>query len=37
MTPDDDGRTALLLGRVIVGLLIVLLAGGVLFWLTMPA
>jgi hypothetical protein len=37
MRPDDDGRTALLLGRAIVVLLFVLLAGGVAYWFTMPA
>jgi hypothetical protein len=35
MTPDDDGRTAKLLGNVIVALLVVLLAGGVGYWFTM--
>ena len=35
MTPDDDGRTAKLLGHVIVVLLIVLFAGGVGYWFTM--
>jgi hypothetical protein len=36
MTPDEENRTALVLGRVIVALLIVLVAGGVLYWFTMP-
>ena len=35
MRPDDDGSTALLLGRVIVVLLAVLFAGGVAYWFTM--
>jgi hypothetical protein len=36
MTPDHENRTALVLGRIVVVLLIVLIAGGVLYWFTMP-
>ena len=32
---DSDGRTAKLLGNVIVALLFVLFAGGVAYWFTM--
>lgn len=35
MKPDDDGRTAKLLGNAIVALLAVLLATGVAYWLSM--
>jgi hypothetical protein len=35
MKPDDDGRTAKLLGNVIVVLLALLFAGGVGYWFTM--
>lgn len=35
MTPEPENRTALLLGRIIVMLLVVLVAGGVLYWFTM--
>ena len=34
--PDGENRTAQLLGRAIVALLVVLVAGGVLYWFTMP-
>jgi hypothetical protein len=37
MTSNDENRTALILGRIIVVLLLVLIAGGVLYWFTMPA
>jgi hypothetical protein len=36
MTQDHENRTALLLGRIVVVLLLVLVAGGVLYWFTMP-
>jgi len=34
LTEDDDGRTAKLLGNLIVGLLALLFAGGVAYWFT---
>jgi hypothetical protein len=36
MTQDHENRTAQVLGRIVVVLLIVLVAGGVLYWFTMP-
>ena len=35
--PDGQNRTAQLLGKAIVVLLVVLVAGGVWYWFTMPA